>query len=72
MLKRKPGSDLPHFKNFLLFVVKIDVTINDLLHNLFFVLSLKVQIGQTRFNVLLEAIDKVLSIKTTLQQLKLI
>ena len=45
---------------------------NALLHNLFFVLSQKVLIAQMRLNVLLEDIDKVLSIKATLQQLKLI
>ena len=48
----------------------MDITINDSLHNLVFVFSQKVLIAQTRLNVLLEDINKVLSIKTTLQQLK--
>ena len=49
--------------------VENDVTINDSLHNLLLVLSPKVLIAQTRLNVFLGDIDKVLSINTTLQQL---
>ena len=51
LLNRKPASDLPHFKNFQLFGVQNDATTNDLLHNLFFVLSQKELIAETRFNV---------------------
>ena len=72
MLKQKPVFDLSHFKNFHLFRVQNDVTINDSLNNLFFVLSKKVLIAETRLNVLLEDINKLLLIKTTLQQLMFI
>ena len=72
MLKRKSASDLAHFKNFRLFGVENDITTNDLLNNLFFVLSQKVIIAQTRINVLLGDINKLLLIKTTLQQLMFI
>ena len=72
MLKGKPPSDLPHYKNFHLFMVENDVTINDLLHNLFFVFSQKVLFAETRLNALSGDIDNVLSIKTILQQLLLI
>ena len=72
LFKRKPASDLPHFKNFHLFKVKNDVTINDSLNNLFFVFSQKVVIAETRFSVLLGDINKLLLIETTLQQLMLI
>ena len=72
LLKRKAASDALHFKNFHLFGAENDVTTNDSLHNLFFVFSQKVLIAQTRLNVLLEDFDKMLSIKTILQQLLLI
>ena len=72
LLKRKPTSDSAHYKNFYLFGVKNDVTINNSLHNLLFVLSQKVLIAETKLNVLSGDINKVLSIKTTLQPLKLI
>ena len=68
----KTTFDLPHYKNFHLLRVKNDVKINDLLHNLFFVFSQKVLIAETRLKVLSEDIKKVLSIKTTVQHLKLI
>ena len=56
----------------LLFVWSLkEVTINDLLHNLFSVLSQKVLIAQTRLNVFTED-NKMLLTKTTLQQLELI
>ena len=44
---------------------------NDLLNNLFFVFSQKVLIAETRLNLLSGDINKVLLIKTTLQQLML-
>ena len=72
LLKRKPASDLSHFINFHLFKVQNDITINDSPHNLFFVLSQKILIVQTRLNVLLGDINKLILIKTTLQQLKLV
>ena len=72
MLKRKPTSDLPHFKNFHLFWVKNDVTLNDSLNNLFVVFSQKVLIAETRLNVFSGDVNKLLLIKTTLQQLMLI
>ena len=72
MLKRKPAYDLPHYKNFYLFGVYNDVTINASLYDLFFVPSQKVLIAQTRLNAVSGDINKMLSIKTTLQQLKLI
>ena len=72
LLKQKSASDLLDFKNFHLLGVENDVAINDLLNNLFFVLSQKVLVAQTRLNVLLENINKLLLIKTTLQQLMFI
>ena len=39
LLKRQTASDLSHFKNFHLFGVYNDFTINELLNNLIFVLS---------------------------------
>ena len=72
MLKQKPAFDLPHYKSFHLFWFYNDVTINDLLHNLFFVFSQKVVIAETRLNAVSEDINKVLLIKPILQQLKLI
>ena len=53
-------------------MVENDVTINALLHNLFFVFSQKVLFAETRLNALSGDIDNVLSIKTILQQLLLI
>ena len=50
----------------------MDVTINALLHDLFFVLSQKVLIAETRLNALSGDINEMLPTKTTLQQLKLI
>ena len=70
--KRKPASDLLHFKNFHLFEVYNDVTINDSLNNPFVVSSQKVLIAQTRLNILLGDVNKLLLIKTTLQQLMFI
>ena len=72
LLKRKPASDLPHFKNFYLFGVSNNVTINDSFNNLFFVFSQKELIAQARLNALLGDINKLLLIKTTLQQLMFI
>ena len=72
MLKRKLASDSPHFKNFHLFWVKNDVTLNDSLNNLFVVFSQKVLIAETRLNVFSVDINKLLLMKTTLQQLMLI
>ena len=71
MLKRKPTSDLPYYKNFHLFEEN-DVTNNDSLHNLFFVPFQKVLIAETRLNAVSGDINEVLLLKTTLQQLKLI
>ena len=45
---------------------------NDLLQNLFFVLSPKLLIAQARLNAILGDINGVLSMKTALQQFKLI
>ena len=72
LLKRKPISDLLHFKIFHLFGVQNDVIINDSLNNLFFVIFQKVLIAETRLNVLLENFNKLLLIKTVLQQLMFI
>ena len=72
LLKRKPVSNLTHFKSFHLFGVWNDVTINDSSNNLFFVFSQKVLIAETGLNVLLGAINKLLLIKTTLQHLMFI
>ena len=72
LLNQKPAFDLPHFKNLHLFGVKNDDTINDSLNNLIFVFSQKVLIAETRLNVLLGDIDRLLLIKTTLQQLMFI
>ena len=69
MLKQKPASALPHYKNFHLFGVENDVKINDLLNNLFFVLSQKVLIAETQLNVLLGDINKLLLLKAALYQL---
>ena len=69
LLKQKPISDLLHFKIFHLFGVQNDVIINDSLNNLFFVIFQKVLIAETRLNVLLENFNKLLLIKTVLQQL---
>ena len=66
LLKRKPVSDLPYYKNFHLF------TINAFLHNLFIVRSQKVLIAQTLLNALSGDIIKVFLIKTTLHQLMFI
>ena len=69
MLKRKPASDLPHYKNFHLFGVENDVTINVSLNNLFLFFFQKVLIAQMRSNVLLGDTNELLLIETTLQQL---
>ena len=59
-------------QNFHFYGVQNDATIKDSLHNLFFVLSQKVLIAETRSNALSEDINRLLAIKTTLQQSKLI
>ena len=63
LLKQKPASNLPYHRNFHLFGVENDVASNARLHNLFFVLSQKVLIAETRINAISGDTNKVLSIK---------
>ena len=72
MLKK---NQLPTYlitKTFICLGSKMTSQSNDSLNNLFFVLSQKILIAETRLNVFLEDISKLLWTKTILQQLLLI